>query len=67
MKLGLACNRCKGRLKPLRQSAQTLREYTLRLFGCQECGKRVAVAWFIVNESKARWLERLYEEHTDGL
>ncbi len=50
MKLGLECNRCKGRLKPLRQPAQTLREYTLRLFRCEGCGKRVAVAWFIVNE-----------------
>jgi NAD-dependent SIR2 family protein deacetylase len=67
VKLGLACNKCKGRLRPLRQPAQALREYTLRLFKCEECGKRCAVAWFIVNEHKARWLERIYEEHTEGL
>ncbi len=67
MKLGLACNRCKGRLKATRDAPYTLREYTLRLFKCEACSKKVAVAWFIVGESKARWLERLYEEHTEGL
>ena len=67
MKLGLKCNKCEGEIKPLRRATQTLREYTLRVFQCQRCRKKVAVAWFIVGESKARWLERLYEEHTEGL
>jgi len=35
------------------------------LYECLKCGRKMAVASFVVGKQKARWLERLYEEHTE--
>jgi ribosomal protein L37AE/L43A len=65
VKLGLVCPRCNSEIKPQRRSPHILREYSIRLYACIKCDKRMAVASFIVNANKAKWLERIYEEHTE--
>ena len=65
MNSGLECLACKGDIKPTRKAPYRLREYSLRLYECLKCGKRMAVASFVVGKNKARWIERIYEEHTE--
>lgn len=65
MNIGLECHKCRGDLKPQRKQPRRLREYSIRLYQCLNCRRRIAVASFILTESKARWMERIYEEHTE--
>lgn len=65
MNVGLECLACRGDIKPSRKKPQRLREYSLRLYECLKCKKKMAVASFVVGKEKARWLERMYEEHTE--
>lgn len=65
MNLRLDCPVCKGDIKPLRNKPYRLREYSLRLYQCVKCKKKMVVASYILIKDKARWIERIYEEHTD--
>jgi hypothetical protein len=35
------------------------------LYECLKCNRKMAVASFVVGKNKARWMERIYEEHTE--
>lgn len=65
MNIGFDCPRCGGAIKPDRKPPYALRDYRLRGFICQQCGKLMIVASTLVDKAKARLLERIYEEHHD--
>ena len=65
MNIGFDCPRCGGAIKPDRRPPYMLREYRLRGFICQNCKKLLIVASTIVTAGKARWLEKIYEEHNE--